>query len=338
MVETFRLRKSVKYQGMVCAAIFLAALAGYSSIFFLEEPSKHGFKGEHSVAIVGGMGMALFGTMLVLSAYMWAAYYVERFTISGTSLLIRSTLQNHQFDLSELEHLTWKSRSPGGSITFRANGAISHVNLYGYANNDRLRIVEALRNLVPASAQEGWPEFCHKVALPLRDGASSLAGSVPAFELVRVTRRRYDRLAAFVVPLSVVVGIALWAWSNRWEFFVLLPVVIAAWLFLRFSVPRDGRVEARLTSTFQGRAQLVGWSGIVTSALLMAGLRLWGVDKSTACLLGCIVMGAAFPPMLYLLHKADKHRRATDEQAANSSVDRWSQAYASESKAELTKQ
>ena len=56
MSETFRLRKTVKYQGMAFTTVFLAALVGYSSIFFLEEPAKHGFKGEHFVAVVDGVG------------------------------------------------------------------------------------------------------------------------------------------------------------------------------------------------------------------------------------------------------------------------------------------
>ena len=67
MTETFRLRKSVKHQRMTFAALFFAAMVGYGSIFFLEEPAKHGFKGEHSVVIVGGMGLAVFGTMLLMS-------------------------------------------------------------------------------------------------------------------------------------------------------------------------------------------------------------------------------------------------------------------------------
>jgi hypothetical protein len=77
MNETFRLRKAVKYQGIVYTLLLLAILAGCSSIFFPDEPTKHGFKGEHSVAVVGGMGVAVFGAMLLMSIYLWAAYYVE---------------------------------------------------------------------------------------------------------------------------------------------------------------------------------------------------------------------------------------------------------------------
>jgi hypothetical protein len=38
---------------MAFTAIFLIALVAYSSIFFLDEPAKHGFKERHSVAVVG---------------------------------------------------------------------------------------------------------------------------------------------------------------------------------------------------------------------------------------------------------------------------------------------
>jgi hypothetical protein len=140
MVETFRLKKSVKYQGMVFAAIFVAALVGYSSLFFLEEPARHGFKGEHSLVIVAGMGLVVFGTMLLLSVY-----------------------------VSELQSLTWRSRSRGGTIVFCVLGAKSRLDLYSYAEGDRLRIIKTLYDLVPAALQEGWPEFCHKVTSTCAD-------------------------------------------------------------------------------------------------------------------------------------------------------------------------
>lgn len=336
MVETFRLKKSVKYQGMVFAAIFVAAVVGYSSIFFLEEPAEHGFEGKHSVAIVGGMGLAVFGAMLLLSVYLWAAYYVEMFTISGTTLTLRSMFQSRRFDVSELESLTWRSQPLGGSIVFRVIGAKSRLDLYGYASDDRLRIITALHDLVPDSVQDGWPDFCHSVALPLRDGRPSLARREPSSKCVTVTRRRYDRMAAGGIPFSILIAVALGGWLNLPQFFALPLFVVAAWLFLRFNVPPDGRDEERLSSTSVGRVQLIGWGAIAGTLLLMVGLHLWGVEKSTACLIGCVVMGAAFLPILYLLRKADKQRRIEEEQAASAAPERWLQEYPIEGNAEQT--
>jgi hypothetical protein len=52
MSETFRLRKAVKYQGMAFSTIFFVVLLGYFSLFLLDEPAKHGFKGEHDGQIL----------------------------------------------------------------------------------------------------------------------------------------------------------------------------------------------------------------------------------------------------------------------------------------------
>jgi hypothetical protein len=325
MSETFRLRKWVKYQGMAFTAIFLVALFGYSSVFFLEEPAKHGFRGEHSVAIVGGMGLSVFGSMLLMSIYLWAAYYVERFTINGTTLSIRSLLQSRQFDVSELQRQKWRVHPVGGSILFRVLGSKARLDLYGYAKDDRLKIIRALHELVPAQVQEGWPLFCHQVALPLRDGIPSIVRSEQSSKLYTITRKRYDRMLVFGFPLSVALAIAMWASLDLWQFFVLPFLAIAAWILLRFHVPREGRSEARLTSTPLGRAHLIGWGAIVSSQILLLGLALLDVAKPIACSIACILLVAAIPPMLYFNFKSAKQRRTEVEQTAELASARWQQ-------------
>jgi hypothetical protein len=301
----------------------LAVLIGYISLFFLDEPAKHGFKREHSAAVLGGAGIALFGTMLLGSLYMWTAYYVERFTITGSVISIRSMLQNCQFDISELQALKWQNYPAGGGIRFRILGSKARLDLNGYSESDRLRIVRALRGLVPSDVQEGWPMFCHKVALPLRDGKPSIVRREPNATFYPINRKRYDRILIVALPLSVALAIGFWLRLKLWEFAAMPFLVIAAWLLLRFNVPAKGRTETRLTSTSHGMASIIGMGGVVLSQLLMIGLALLGVDKSIACWTGLAVLLATFPPMLFFLHKADKQRRIGDEQAAELAPLEW---------------
>jgi hypothetical protein len=324
MNETFRLSPTIKYQRIAFVAFFLAVLIAYSSVFFLEDPAKHGFKGEHSATVIGGMGIAVFGAMLLVSLYMWAAYYVERFAINGTMLSVRSMLQNRQFDVSELQSLKWQN-CPGGGIRFRVLGSKARLDLHGYSKDDRLRIIRALRELVPSQIQDGWPMFCHKVSLPLRDGKPSIVRSDPNAKFYTITRKRYDRMLVLALPLSVALAIGLWLRLNLWQFAALPFLVIAAWLLLRFNVPAAGRAEMRLTSTTQGRAQIIGMGGVVISQLLMFGLALLGVGKAIACWTALVVLLATIPPMLYMLHKSDKQRRTADELAAESAPASWQQ-------------
>jgi hypothetical protein len=323
MKTTFRLGKKVKYQGMTLTACFLVFLAACSSVFFLEEPAKHGFKGEHSVVVVGGMSVAVFGTMLLMSIYIWVAYYVERLTVDGTMLSIRSMFQNRQFDVSELRCLKWRIYPLGGSIKFGVLGSNARLDLHGYDKKESLQIIRVLRKLVPPQAQEGWPIFCHKVALPLRDGKPSKMRVDPTAEYFTITRIRYDRMLAFAFPVSLALVIGLWVFFGLWQFTVLPLLVIAAWLLLRFNVPREGRAETRLTSTPQGRGQLIGWGAVVGAQLVMISLALIGVEKSIACTVGCVIMLSAFPPMFYFLYKADNQRKAEDKRGAESAAEVW---------------
>jgi len=329
MHETFRSSKKVKYQGMAFTACYLAAVVAISSVFFLEEPAKHGFKGEHSVAVVGGMGIAVFGSMLLMSIYYWVAYYVERFTIQETMLSIRSMFQDRQFDVSEIESLTWKVFPRGGSIRFQVLGSKARLYLQGYEKHNRLQIIRTLRNLVPPEVQAGWPMFCHKVALPLRDGKPSPIPIErlidPAAEIITITRSRYDRMLMFGFPLSVVLATGFWAFLNVWQFAVLPLLVIAAWLLFRFHIPQEGRKETRLTSTSQGKGQLIGFSGVIIAQLLMIGLALLGVEKSIACWAAVIVLLVTFPPAIYFLHQSDKQRKNEEKQGAESAPTVWQQ-------------
>jgi hypothetical protein len=323
MNETFRLQKKIKYQGIACTGFFAAVLMGYSSFFFLEDPAKHGFKGEHAAVAIGGFGVAVFGAMLLMSMYLWTAYYVERFTINGTMLSIRSMLQNRQFDASELQALEWRSYPAGGAILFRVLGSKARLDLHGYSEDDRLRIIRVLRDLVPSHVQQGWPMFCQKVALPLRDGEAWTMRQEPTAQFCTITRQRYDRMLLVALPLSL----ALTAWLGwrlgLWQFAALPVVVVAAWLLLRFNTPVAGRTVTRLTSTAHGRGSIIGWGGVVISQVLMIGLRLLGAEKSTACWAALAVLLATFPPMLYLLHQGDKRRRDADLQASEWTDAQW---------------
>lgn len=168
MVETFRPAQWLKYFSVLFAALFLGAALFSASLFLSEPPFKIESKGEREDALTRWMGTVVFGTMFLLSIYTLAACYVERLELDGTSLWIRSVFQNHRFDIPDLQRLTWKVIPAGGKIVFKAGRTKSRLDLLGFSKKDRLQIITALRDLVPTQLQVGWPEFCHKVALPLR--------------------------------------------------------------------------------------------------------------------------------------------------------------------------
>jgi hypothetical protein len=325
MNKTFRVRKAFFYQGIGGSAFFLAAVIGSVGLFFLPDPAEHGFNGQQSVAMVGGMGVAVCGTMLLVSLYVVAAYYVERFTIQGTRISIRSVFRNHEFDVSEVQSLKWIAYPRGGRICFRLSGSTARFDLSEYNEADRLDMIRSLHDLVPPQVQDNWPLYCHKVALPLRDGRAYVVRTSTVRQYCTISRKRYDRMLAIGLPVAVVLAVVLWAWLKTNEVIVLPFVVIGFWLLLRFHVPREGGTAERLTTNAQGYAAFIMLGAIMGSQLVVIGLRLWGIEKSTSCGVGCIILVPAVCVEVYLLHKAEKQRRAADEQAAQSAVADWQQ-------------
>lgn len=125
------------------------------------------------------------------------------------------------------------------------------------------------------------------------------------------------------LPLSIALAAGIGAIVGLWQFLALPLLVVISWLLLRFNVPAEGRLETRLTSAKGGRAQIIGLGAVVFAQLSMVGLGLAGVDRSTACTIALLVMLVAFPPMLYLLHVADKQRRTSEDQAAELAPAVW---------------
>lgn len=321
--ESFRLRRSVFYQGAVCAVFFVVAVILYSCLFFLDNPAQQGFNSAHAAAILGGVGVALFGFMLLLSLYMIMAYYVERVTVDGSTICVRSVFQDRRFDRSEIQTVRWKIWPNGGAIRLRVFGRVTRLDLHGFARDDRLRIIRIVRALVPAANQEGWEMFCHKIALPLRDGKPAALRVDDSIRTLLVTRKRYDRLFAILVPLCVVVAAGLWWLLEEWQTFLLPLGAVGFWLLLRFGTPKAGRQYATVTSHPAGRAQLAGWTTVVVSQILMIVLALAGFAKNQVCTIVLVFMIAGVIPMFFWLIRADRRQRAADRRGAETASGQW---------------
>ena len=315
--QTFRLRKSLRYLMPFMAVFFLAALIGMICVALFDETGK-----VKVVALVL-MSLGVWGTMFILSIYGWIACYVERLTIDGTQISFRSMLQSHQFDVSELESVKWSILPRSGCIVFRCPDRKSRLYFSNYSREDRLKIIETLQDLVPESIQEGWPEFCYKVALPLRDGRS-FRPQVPPTQAITVTRNRYDRMASVCIPASIAVAVVCWVWFDLWQLWALPPMVVGSWLLLRFVVPPSGLEEKRLAATVGGSIQLI-WFGFLACGLLLAIiLEPLGLAGSTIGLVivwaFCGVFGLS---CLIVLPHAIKKERIANEQAAVLAPEEW---------------
>ncbi|MBI1247105.1 hypothetical protein GC197_04580 [bacterium] len=325
MPETFRVKTSLKYLWPFCAMFFLSQMILCICLAFFDESGK-----VNLVAVLLTM-VPFWGTMFVLSIYSWVGCYVERLTIDGTRISLRSIWQDHQFDVSQLESLTWTGFAD--SIFFRCPDQKLRLYWSNYSKEDQLRIIELLRGIVPESVQEGWPMFCHTVALPLRDGTSFRERVHPASDFYTVTRQRYDRVAVVVIPMAFLIALTIGVWFNQWKAFVPPACLVFVWLLVRFGIPKEGRKELRLAKMrpFPIPAALLGFGGIAIGFLLIGVLPLGGVGKTTATAVGMVTMGMGFVAMLYLVYKFEKKQQLANEQAAISAPEQWRQGVDHES-------
>jgi hypothetical protein len=261
--------------------------------------------------------------MLLLSIASWASYYKHMLAIDGDRISIRTLLTQRQFGIHEIECLRWDAQRR--RMVFHTKNFKAAFNPREYSRVDRLRIIRALRKLVPLELQEGWSMFCIKVALPLRDGTPSVALVDPAAKLVTITRRRYDRALLVALPLSIVTAVAIGFWKGMWEYCVLPLVLVGFWLLLRFNVPRAGRLEASLASAIPRTARIALVAMLLAPVVVIVVSHLLGVDPEFAGWLAVLGMWAMFPWVLYGVHIIEKQKRIRSELAAQGADELWRQ-------------
>ena len=105
-------------------------------------------------------------------------------------------------------------------------------------------------------------------------------------------------------------------------------------MLLRYDIPPEGRAEARVTSTYVGRAQLFGLGAVVLSQLAMIGAGLAGYQKPMTCEIGLAILLPALPMLIYMLYKADRHQRETDQSAREPAIAEWESGEAAVARSE----
>jgi hypothetical protein len=317
MQLALRPRKSIKYLGIFATVFFALAVIGYGSLFFVDEPTAHGFKSDRAAAVMATFGVILFSVFFLLSLFTWASYHVEQFSIEGTRISLRSVVRNLSFDAEDLHKLSWQTPL-GRAIAFQTAMGKAKLDLTNYERAARLQIIRLLRDLVPKERQERWPEFCQRVALPLRDGVPARARANPLIPVTTITRSRYDRLFIAALPVVTAAAVSLGLTLGFWQL-LLLPFVMAGfWLLLRLSVPPEGRRFVCAT-----RLQLIGALSMPLSMVTLIGLRLAGFEKPAACWVALAVMLPAVIPMMRQLLQDESRRRAEDELASATAPSEW---------------
>ncbi len=329
----FRLRKGILVQGVVGSIIFAVLLAACIANPLSDNPEQFGFGPPASPLGLAILAVPVCGTMLSLGVYMLAAYSVERVSVTGTRVRVRSVFQDRNFDANDVETLQWTPAPGAGGIVLWASGQKTRLGFEGYARADRLELIRLFRQLVPADRQNDWPLFCQKVALPLhkrcRPPAEILAEPLQPGEIL-VTRRRYDRLAAVIIPASPLVGAAVGG-EHGLRIALNLPLfLVAMWLFMRFQVRPAGERHARLLAMPGGRSILLAWMAIMASSCAMMVARWQDLQAEDACTVGLVVLVPVLPFFFYGMWRAEQQQKSETARSAETAPDTWDALEAAE--------
>jgi hypothetical protein len=322
-----RVRKFFLVFGVAATLLFLAATIGHAYLLFFPEsiPNDGGF----SNVALGWMGIAIYGTMLLLSIAALIEYFVEYIAIDGSSICIRTLFGKRKFDLSEIRRLKWKRYARTGKLVFDLNIGKARIELDHYCLDERLCLIRFFHNEVAEENQTDWPLFCYRVAVPLRDGSRrEIESNIEGHESdkdsgVLITRRRYDRLFGVALPLCVVAaGVVAWKWGN--PRLLALPLFLAIfWPMLRYDIPPEGRREPHVTATQRGRLALLTLGLYFADMLVWIGTLWIGVHRDIAWIIGFAVMLPSLPVAFFGCYRLDKERKRKEQVETPLAVAAW---------------
>lgn len=331
MTETFRHRRAAFRIAQVFTVFFLFITVATITLHLVDDPV--GQKTPLSQKALGGaLYFSVFGSLTILSLYKTIAYHRERITLTGTQITYHSIFGNQTIDASEVTRLAWNDRRD--RVDFHTPCQRMRIGLsVSYTTEDRLRMIRLFHQFIPNEKQLDWAKFCCWVALPLRKSLSPPAEAAikePAIQAppsptqVLITRKRYDRIALVIIPATLVAAIIPWMKYAK-PGALGVPIFLAVnWLLIRRTVPREGQIGERLSSTPGGRSLSVGIAIMVISVLTGSVLRLKDYSHDTSCDVAILILLAGFPFIVYGLVRSAEAEKLRSEARAILAAQEWS--------------
>lgn len=315
MTRTIYFERKMLLTCILGVPTFLAMLAALLSVLFVEPPSGR------EPFVPGVLAFAALPlVMLGLSIYLMWSYFVHRIELSDQVLRVRQPLRCLDFELAKIDRLQWRR----GVRLYTAGRKVT-LDLPSYSPEDRLALIVTLRQAVPDGRQTGWPEYCRRAALPLYDrlfGEPVLSRTLEKGQ-VAITRQRYDRMAKWLVPCSVLLAIGLGPWTRWVSLFVVPGTALTLWWMLRSSTPKSGYVDKSLL----GEREML-WLpimfGVTIATLALTRLaEYFGADKQFTDPVFVVLCLSYIALIFYFGHRADKVRKKRLAEECPKSVARW---------------
>lgn len=232
-------------------------------------------------------------------------------------------MKRPDFDPAAVESIEW--RPPAArSVRVTSAGRRETVRLDHLPRPDRLALIRVLRASVPADRQVGWPDFCWRVASPLRRSIEPVLPLRPGERLL--TRRRIDGLFAVGAAAVAVTAAGVSAYVGHDRSWAVLGLIAVLWAVCRFSHPKAGvPVVAADLAPPGHRAWTTAFVASFPLGLAAAVAAGRFFDRGTAASVAAAVLFpvAAFLPLAIVDRRYAAARKAWRERRRAESVAAW---------------
>jgi hypothetical protein len=257
----------------------------------------------------------------LMGIYLVVAQRRTKVSIEGTRLVGRSPFSTYEFDLTNIESASWQLQPLNGLVQLRAADQSAKIPFQDFSKLDRLELIQLIHQNVPEERQHDWARFCHRIALPLREGWPSwLVMDAPESQCVLVTRRHYDRLLGGLLLICIAIAVVLSLFFGIHAAFALPLVAIGFWLLLRLSIPREGSWSLRAPKE---SAVLILLLPLI--AVLPGLLKAANISEQVAVTI-IVFFGVALVARIYWVGRRMEKQRdqgITDSERIASSVEAW---------------
>ncbi len=262
--RVFRVRKSYRNQGICFLIIFVLAGIGAAYAVWIDPPPNN------KLILISFLSL-VWSLMTGLSLWILLGYKYESLTIQNESVIQQGVIFRKEIDLSTIKQARWNLVQGGG---IKLKNLTEKISIYfdNFEREEGLWLIQHFQTRLSEDIQQNWDLFCLRVALPLREPKQDPIREPGPGEIL-ITRKRYDRIGIPLIIVSIIGGI-LTAWYFLNPGLLLAPVLpIGFWLFLRYSTPKQGLVDHRISADKDNYQWLIFngcWLGLALIGLVIS--------------------------------------------------------------------
>lgn len=241
--------------------------------------------------------------------------------INEHEIAMRGTSTVRRIPWSEMKTVSWKW--PGRLIVLRSSSTrISIDPLMPFERDTALPLIELIRDRTTHAEHNGWPEYVHQVALPLRKRQITRENMNDETHIWS-TRRRLDRFMAAVCVGFLAVGLTMLFMLQQWRFLTAPLLPFALWMFIRFSIPESGEPSPRVR--MQPGSKYVSWMVWWTLASIISLClgQMMGLKNELAMATWSLITVGG---IIFLAFQVDRERNTLIREGAAASLKEWNRS------------